>query len=68
MYTFSPIQQKIIKKIMLGHTNKQIAYELHLSPNKVKYEIGLLYKILGVKKREELILKVSFELKKEILC
>lgn len=61
IHIFTPFQKSIIKGLLYGHSNKKIAYDLHVSPYAVKYQTGVIYKILGVTKREEVILKIKVE-------
>lgn len=61
LYLFTPLQKNIIKGLLYGLPNKKIAYHLHLSTGVIKYQTGIIYKILGVSKREEVILKIKVE-------
>lgn len=49
----SPRQRQILGLIALGQGNEQIATELDMSPNTVKFHIRALYSRLGVRNRVE---------------
>lgn len=61
LHLFTPIQKNIIKCLLYGLSNKKIAYTLHTSTGVVKYQTSVIYRILGVSKREEVILKIKVE-------
>lgn len=46
-------EQEVLKSIAQGKTNQEIAAELHLSPNTVKYHLKNIYQKLGVNNRTE---------------
>ncbi len=53
-YDLTPRQLEIIEHLKSGKTNKQIAAELHISENTVKYHIKSIYEILQVDSRMKL--------------
>lgn len=53
-YQLSERQLEIIELVKKGKTNKEIASDLCVSQNTVKYHLKNIYKILRVKQREEL--------------
>jgi len=52
--TLSKRQLDVLEGILDGKSRKEIAADLHLSENTVKMHTGALFKILGVKSREEI--------------
>lgn len=55
VYQLTDRQLEIIALVRKGMTNKQIAIELFISENTVKYHLKIIYEQLGVKSRKELI-------------
>lgn len=53
-YALTYRQLEIIEHLKTGKTNKQIASELHISENTVKYHIKSIYEILQVESRMQL--------------
>jgi two-component system nitrate/nitrite response regulator NarL len=49
----SPRQRQILALVAQGHANEEIAAELELSPNTVKFHIRAVYSRLGVRNRVE---------------
>lgn len=53
-YNFSERQIDIINLVKQGKTNKEIAAELFISENTVKYHLKIIYNNLGIEKRWDL--------------
>lgn len=51
----SPREQQVLKMLLNGQTNKEIATELFISENTVKYHVKNIYKKTGCNSRKELI-------------
>ncbi len=51
----SPREQQVLKMLLSGKTNKEIAMELYISENTVKYHVKNIYKKTGCTSRKELI-------------
>lgn len=49
-----PKERRVAEKAALGHTNRQIADELHLRPKTVDHYLQRAFRRLGVKNRTEL--------------
>lgn len=60
-YKFSIQQRKILNKLMMGHTAKEIAEELQLSKRTVEAYIEAIKSKLGARNKIELIKKVILE-------
>ncbi len=56
IYELSKTELKILKMVLRGHPNKQIAREVFLSEKTVKFHLYKIFKKLCVKSRSELIL------------
>ncbi|KZE83851.1 hypothetical protein AV926_03985 [Myroides marinus] len=52
--SLSSRQQEVLTLIKQGMTNKEIASELYISENTVKYHIKKIYEVLNVNSRTEL--------------
>ena len=48
---------EVLKELAAGHTNKEIAIRLSVSPNTVKTHVARLYEKLGAKRRTDAIKK-----------
>lgn len=53
----SPREMDILKELAAGHSNKEIAARLNVSPNTVKTHVARLYEKLGAKRRTDAINK-----------
>lgn len=53
----SPRELAVLKEIAAGHSNKQIATNLHVSPNTVKTHVARLFEKLGARRRTEALRK-----------
>ena len=53
----SPREVAVLEEIAAGHSNKQIAANLHVSPNTVKTHVARLYEKLGARRRTEALRK-----------
>jgi DNA-binding CsgD family transcriptional regulator len=51
----SPRELTILHEIAAGHSNKEIAARLHVSPNTVKTHVARLFEKLGAKRRTDAI-------------
>jgi DNA-binding CsgD family transcriptional regulator len=51
----TPQEQELLHQIALGHSNKEIAFNLSLSPNTIKMYTSKLYRKLGVRRRTEAV-------------
>ncbi len=51
----APRERQVAACIAMGHTNKEIAYELRLSHSTVRVLVVRAFPKLGVKKREDFI-------------
>ena len=49
----SPREVAVLREIAAGHSNKEIAARLHVSPNTVKTHVARLYDKLGAKRRTD---------------
>jgi DNA-binding CsgD family transcriptional regulator len=56
---FSERENDVIKLLIQGKSNKQIALELGISNRTVEFHLSNIYTKLGVKSRSEAILKVT---------
>lgn len=52
-------QMEMLDGILDGKSQKEIAAELHISENTVKWHVGLLYSALGVGGKDELLMLLS---------
>ncbi|HSX60631.1 MAG TPA: response regulator transcription factor [Tahibacter sp.] len=48
---------EVLRELAAGHSNKEIAQRLSVSPNTVKTHVARLYEKLGAKRRTDAILK-----------
>lgn len=55
-YPFTERQLQIIELVLKGRSNKEIAAELFISENTVKYHLKTIYGILNIKQRNELLI------------
>jgi DNA-binding CsgD family transcriptional regulator len=53
----SPRELAVLREIAAGHSNKQIAARLHVSPNTVKTHVARLFEKLGARRRTEALRK-----------
>jgi DNA-binding CsgD family transcriptional regulator len=53
----SPRELAVLREIAAGHSNKQIAANLHVSPNTVKTHVARLFEKLGARRRTEALRK-----------
>lgn len=53
----SPREVAVLREIAAGHSNKQIAANLHVSPNTVKTHVARLFEKLGARRRTEALRK-----------
>jgi DNA-binding CsgD family transcriptional regulator len=53
----SPRELTILQELAAGHSNKEIAARLHVSPNTVKTHVANLFEKLGAKRRTDAINK-----------
>ena len=56
---FGKREAEVVRLLMQGKSNAQIAYELGISVRTVEYHLGKVYAKLGVASRTEAILKLS---------
>jgi DNA-binding NarL/FixJ family response regulator len=49
----SPRELEVLHEIAAGHSNKEIAARLHVSPNTVKTHVARLLEKLGAKRRTD---------------
>lgn len=53
----SPRELEVLAEIAAGHSNKEVAARLHVSPNTVKTHLAQLYGKLGAKRRTDALRK-----------
>lgn len=53
----SPRELDVLAELAAGHSNKQIAARLHVSPNTVKTHVARLFDKLGARRRTEALRK-----------
>lgn len=53
----SPREMAVLREVAAGHSNKQIAANLHVSPNTVKTHVARLFEKLGARRRTEAVRK-----------
>ena len=53
----SPRELAVLAEIAAGHSNKEIAARLHVSPNTVKTHVARLFEKLGARRRTEALRK-----------
>jgi len=53
----SPRELTVLQEIAAGHSNKEIAQRLNVSPNTVKTHVAQLFEKLGAKRRTDAIAK-----------
>ena len=51
----SPRELEVLREIAAGHSNKEIALQLHVSPNTVKTHVARLFEKLGARRRTDAI-------------
>ena len=54
-YEFSPRQREIVDLLIQGHSNKEMAFRLSLSPDTIKAHIQQIFRKLGVSSRLEAV-------------
>lgn len=52
-------EERIVRLVSLGRTNREVSGELGLSPKTVEWHLSRLYRRLGVRSRIELALLLS---------
>lgn len=52
-------EHTVLERLAHGHSNKEIADQLHVSPNTVKTHVSKLYDKLGVKQRVQAVQKAK---------
>jgi DNA-binding NarL/FixJ family response regulator len=55
----TPRQREVIGWLMKGHSNKQIARDLHLGEGTVKIHMAAIFRALGVQNRTEAVMKAT---------
>ena len=55
--SISPRELAVLREIAAGHSNKEIAARLHVSPNTVKTHAARLFEKLGARRRTDAIAK-----------
>jgi len=53
----SPREMAVLAELAAGHSNKEIAARLHVSPNTVKTHVARLFEKLGARRRTEALRK-----------
>lgn len=56
---FTPREKIIVKSVCKGDSLKQISVDLNISYNYLRTRLGLIYKKVKVKNKNELIYKIS---------
>lgn len=56
--SFTPMQEKVVDRVVRGLTNKQIAFELGIAEKTVKAHMTLLMKKLNVTNRVQVVVMV----------
>ncbi len=57
-YKFSPAQERVLQLVLEGHSEKETARRLHLSPHTVHNHLQTIYALLGVHSRPELLARL----------
>ena len=57
MELFTPYEINVLKMVAAGHTNKEIADELHVSVSTVKTHVHRILEKTGIHDRKHLIVK-----------
>lgn len=55
----TPRQREVIASLMKGHSNKQIARDLHIGEGTVKIHIAAIFRALGAQNRTEAVMTAS---------
>ena len=55
---FTPGESRVIRKLLEGKSNRQIAQELNLSEKSIKFHLSKAYKKFNVVSRTQLIVKI----------
>ena len=57
----SPLEKQIIRLVVAGRTNREVAAEIHLSQNTVKFHMRQILEKTGASNRTELAHQVTKE-------
>jgi DNA-binding CsgD family transcriptional regulator len=62
---FSPAQRRVVRLVLEGHSEKEVAKRLHLSRHTVHNHLQAIYALLGVHSRTELVSRLLREGKEQ---